>query len=160
MRTDQLVENHEDLLGVIDGLLGEMGLDRRDTGGKVTFAGLDPLRPTVLKTGAASAAVAGAGAIAFAILWRERGGEEQDIHIDLRKAYAYQSPWQDVLEDCTLINGSSGLVRPGYVNPFNPSASSPGSPPRSRCRRLPNTGPIRFSCQLAPAGPSGCLRPS
>ena len=118
MRTDQLVANHEDLLGVVDGLLGEMGLDRRDTGGKVTFAGLDPLRPTVLKTGAASAAVAGAGAIASAILWRERGGEEQDIHVDLRKAYAYQSPWQDVLEDCTLINGSSGLVRPGYVNPF------------------------------------------
>lgn len=118
MRTDQLVENHEDLLAVVDGLLGDMGLDRHDTGGKVTFAGRDPLRPTVLKTGAASAAVAGAGAIASAILWRERGGEEQDIHIDLRKAYAYQSPWQDVLEDCTLINGSSGLVRPGYVNPF------------------------------------------
>lgn len=107
MRTHQPVNNHEDLVGVVDGLLEEVGLDRRDTGGKVTFAGLDPLRPTVLKTGAASAAIAAAGAIASAILWRQRGGKEQDIHIDLRKAFAYQSPWQDVLLDCTLINGHS-----------------------------------------------------
>src|SRR5262245_59551676 len=97
MRTHQPVNNHQDLLGVVDGLLEEMGLNRQDTGGRVTFAGLDPLRPTVLKTGAASAAIAAAGAIASAIMWRLRGGEDQDIHIDLRKAYSYQSPWQDVL---------------------------------------------------------------
>ncbi len=115
MRTSQPVNNHEDLLGVVDGLLEEMGLDRRDTGGKVTFAGLDPLRPTVLKTGAASAAIASAGAIASAILWRrQRGGEAQDIHVDLRKAYVYQSPWQDVLQDCTLINGNSVMLLPNY----------------------------------------------
>jgi hypothetical protein len=94
MRTNQPVNNHEDLLGVVDGLLEEIGLDRRDTGGKVTFAGLDPLRPTVLKVGAVSAAAAAADAIASAILWRQRGGEEQDIHIDLRKAYTYQSAWR------------------------------------------------------------------
>ncbi len=110
MRTHQPVNTHEDLLGVVDGLLEEMGLNRRDTGGRVTFAGLDPLRPTVLKAGAAAASVAMAGAIASAILWRQRGGEEQDIHIDLRKAFAYQSPWQDVLQDCTLINGNSVMV--------------------------------------------------
>jgi crotonobetainyl-CoA:carnitine CoA-transferase CaiB-like acyl-CoA transferase len=110
MRTHQPVNNHEDLLGVVDGLLEEMGLSRRDTGGTVTFAGLDPLRPTVLKTGASSAAIAAAGAIASAILWRQRGGEGQDIHVDLRKAYSYQSPWQDVLQDCTLINGKSVMV--------------------------------------------------
>ncbi len=38
------------------------------------FAGLDPLRPTVLKVGAAAASIAMAGAIASAILWRHRGG--------------------------------------------------------------------------------------
>jgi hypothetical protein len=73
MRTNQPVNDHKDLLGVVDGLLEEMGLDRRDTGGKVTFAGLDPLRPTVLKVGAAAASVAAGGAIASAILWRQRG---------------------------------------------------------------------------------------
>jgi hypothetical protein len=86
------------ILGTVaDGLLGEMSLDRRDTGGKLSLAGLDPLRPTVLKTGAASVTITAADAIASAILWRQRGGKEQDIHIDLRKAYVYQSPWQDVL---------------------------------------------------------------
>jgi crotonobetainyl-CoA:carnitine CoA-transferase CaiB-like acyl-CoA transferase len=93
MRTHQPVKSHADLIAVVDGLLDEMGLDRRDTGGKLTFAGLDPLRPTVLKTGAASAAIAAASAVASAILWRERGGEAQNIHIALRKAFAYQSPW-------------------------------------------------------------------
>ena len=114
MITSQPVNNHDDLMTVVDGLLGEMGLDRRDTGGKLSFAGLDPLRPTVLKTGAASAAVAGAGAVASAILHRQRGGKGQDIHIDLRKAYVYQSPWQDVLADCTLINGQSVMMLPNY----------------------------------------------
>jgi crotonobetainyl-CoA:carnitine CoA-transferase CaiB-like acyl-CoA transferase len=114
MRTNQPVNDHKDLLGVVDGLLEEMGLDRRDTGGKVTFTGLDPLRPTVLKTGAASASIAAASAIASAILWRHRGGEGQDIHVDLRKAFAYQSPWQDVLSDCTLINGNSVMQLPNY----------------------------------------------
>jgi crotonobetainyl-CoA:carnitine CoA-transferase CaiB-like acyl-CoA transferase len=114
MHTHQPVNTHEDLLGVVDGLLGELGLDRRDTGGTVTFAGLDPLRPTVLKVGAAAASIAAAGAIASAIMWRLRGGEGQDIRIDLRKAFAYQSPWQDVLRDCTQINGTSVMVLPNY----------------------------------------------
>lgn len=118
MRTNQPVNDHKDLLGVVDGLLEEMGLDRRDTGGRVTFAGLDPLRPTVLKVGAAAASIAAAGAIASAILWRQRGGTEQDIHVDLRKAFAYQSPWQDVLRDCTLMNGNSVMVQPGYGGGF------------------------------------------
>ncbi|WP_238016107.1 CoA transferase [Dactylosporangium sp. AC04546] len=112
MRTDQPVNTHEDLLGVVDGLLEEMGLDRRDAGGTLHFAGLDPLRPTVLKVGAAAASIAAAGAITSTILWRQRGGEEQDIYVDLRKAYAYQSPWQDVLRECTLINGTSVMVLP------------------------------------------------
>jgi crotonobetainyl-CoA:carnitine CoA-transferase CaiB-like acyl-CoA transferase len=115
LRTYQPVTSHKDLLTVTDGLLEEMGLDRRDIGGKLTFAGLDPLRPTVLKTGACSATIAAAGAVASAILWRMRGGEAQDIHVDLRKAYTYQSPWQDVLKDCTKINGNSVMVLPSYI---------------------------------------------
>jgi hypothetical protein len=51
MRTNQPVSSHEDLVGVVDGLLEEMGLDRREAGGNLTFAGLDPLRPSVLKVG-------------------------------------------------------------------------------------------------------------
>jgi crotonobetainyl-CoA:carnitine CoA-transferase CaiB-like acyl-CoA transferase len=118
MRTHQPVNNHDDLLQVVDGLLDELGLDRRDSGGQVTFEGLDPLRPTVLKTGAASAAIAATGAIATAILWRHRGGDGQDIHVDLRKAFAYQSPWQDVLVNCTTLNGQSIMFLPTYGGEF------------------------------------------
>ena len=42
MRTNQQVDSHEDLLAVVDSLLEEMGLDRRDAGGTFTFAGLGP----------------------------------------------------------------------------------------------------------------------
>ena len=86
MITNQPVNNHEDLIEVVDGLLEEVGLDRNELGGKMTFAGLDPIRPTRLKVGAASAAISGANAVTSAILWKRRGGEGQDIHIDLRKA--------------------------------------------------------------------------
>jgi crotonobetainyl-CoA:carnitine CoA-transferase CaiB-like acyl-CoA transferase len=116
MRTHQPVNNHDDLRGVVDGMLDEIGLDARDIGGNLTFAGLDPLRPTVLKTGAASAAIAAIGAVASAIVWRHRGGNGQNIHVDLRKAFAYQSPWQDVLANSTLINGKSVMMLPTFNN--------------------------------------------
>jgi hypothetical protein len=39
MNTNHPVNNHDELLKVVDGLLGGAGLDRKDLGGKVTFAG-------------------------------------------------------------------------------------------------------------------------
>jgi hypothetical protein len=82
------VNNHEDLLAVVDGLLQEAGLSRNAFSGEITFAGMDPIRPTQIKVACASAAVSGANAIASAIIWRMRSSQSQDIHIDLRKAYA------------------------------------------------------------------------
>ena len=110
MITHQPVNNHDDLLKVTGGILSEVGLDLNELGGDLTFAGLDPIRPTRLKVGAASAAISGANAVTSAILWKRRGGEGQDIHIDLRKAYVTQSAWQDVLMDCTLINGTPHMI--------------------------------------------------
>ena len=106
----QPVNNHDDLLKVVDGLLLEAGLDRKETGGALTFAGMDPIRPTHIKVGCAAAAVTAANAIASAIIWRNRSGESQDIHVDLRKAYVTQSPWQDTLANCTLINGTPQMM--------------------------------------------------
>ncbi len=106
MQNYPIVNNHDDLTRVVDLILAEAGLDRKDQGGKLTFAGMDPIRPTHLKVGSVSAAVTAANAITTAILWRKRTGESQDIHVDLRKAYVTQSPWQDILADCTLINGT------------------------------------------------------
>ena len=112
MIVDQTVNNHDDLFKVVDNLLTEAGLDRKDLGGKLTFAGLDPIRPTVLKVGAAGAAVVAANAVASALLYKERTGESQDIHIDLRKAYVNHSKWQDTLVDCVTVNGQSRLMGP------------------------------------------------
>jgi crotonobetainyl-CoA:carnitine CoA-transferase CaiB-like acyl-CoA transferase len=106
----QPVHNHDDLLKVVDGLLLEAGLNRADTGGTVTFAGMDPIRPTHIKVGSAAAAVTAANAIASAIIWRQRTGEAQDIHVDLRQAYVTQSAWQDTLIDCTLVNGTRQMM--------------------------------------------------
>jgi crotonobetainyl-CoA:carnitine CoA-transferase CaiB-like acyl-CoA transferase len=106
----QPVNNHDDLLKVVDGLVQEAGLDRKETGGSVTFAGLDPIRPTHIKVGSAAAAVTAANSIASAIIWRNRSGEGQDIHVDLRKAYVTQSPWQDTLVNCTLVNGTPQMM--------------------------------------------------
>jgi hypothetical protein len=43
MITDQPVNNHDDLKKVIDNLLREVGLTIESGGGKVTFAGKDPV---------------------------------------------------------------------------------------------------------------------
>src|SRR5262249_43322332 len=61
---------------------------------------------THIKVGSVAAAVTAANAVATAILWQRRTGQGQDIYVDLRKAYVTQSAWQDVLAQCTLVNGT------------------------------------------------------
>jgi hypothetical protein len=72
MIINQPVSNHDDLLKVVDNMLGEAGLNRADLKGELTFAGLDPLRPSVLKVGAAGAAVVAGKAIASALIYQEK----------------------------------------------------------------------------------------
>lgn len=110
MKEYPIVENHDDLTQVVDLLLSEAGLDRKDQGGSLSFTGLDPIRPTHIKVGAASASLIAANSIATAILWKKRTGKGQDIHVDLRKSYAVQSPWQDILTKCTLVNGTPQMM--------------------------------------------------
>jgi crotonobetainyl-CoA:carnitine CoA-transferase CaiB-like acyl-CoA transferase len=107
---NQTVDSHEDLLKVVDNMLSEVEIDRKELKGKLTFAGLDPIRPTVLKVGSAGAAVIAANAVVGALIHQEKTGEGQDIHVDLRKAYVNQSKWQDVLVDCVTVNGVSRLL--------------------------------------------------
>lgn len=105
-----VVNNHADLTQVVDLLLQEAGLNRADQGGSLTFAGMDPIRRTHLKVGAMSAAVLAANSITTSILWKERTGEGQDIHVDLRKSYVAQSPWQANLAQYTTMNGTSQMM--------------------------------------------------
>ena len=107
MITDQPVNNHDDMRKVTDNMLRDAGMTIEDSGGKVTFAGAEPIRKTVIKAGAAPAIVLAANAVADAAIWKERTGEDQDIHVDLRKAWIEQSPWQKDALSYTTISGVS-----------------------------------------------------
>ena len=112
MITHQPVNNHDDMLKALDNVLSDAGLDRSDLDGNVTFAGLDPIRPTPIKVAAGGSIVGAADALASALIWQMRSGEGQDIHADLRKVYTIQSAFQQGLEHCTMLNGVSVMLNP------------------------------------------------
>ena len=109
MKTRQTVENHDDMLKVTDNILRDAGLSIADSGGKITFAGQEPIRKTVIKAGATTACILAANAVADAAIWKARTGEGQDIHVDLRKAWIEQSPWQKDAAPYTTVNGTSKM---------------------------------------------------
>ncbi len=109
MITQQTVNNHDDMRTVTDNILRDAGLSIKDSGGKVTFAGMEPVRKTVMKAAPSASCVLAANAVAEAAIWKERTGEGQDIHIDLRKAWIEQSPWQRDAIPYTTINGVSKM---------------------------------------------------
>ncbi|NDC63370.1 MAG: carnitine dehydratase [Planctomycetia bacterium] len=74
-------------------LLTPLGVDPRDTGGKVTFAGEDPILPSRHRLGAIVAMAMMAPAVATQVLHRMRGGTAQDLSVDLRKAVCHTHPF-------------------------------------------------------------------
>jgi hypothetical protein len=75
-----------DFHGVVDQVLADVGLTARDSGGKLTFYGQDPIVPSSFKFGAMAAVGLAARSIALAALWKLQTGAGQDIHVDVRKA--------------------------------------------------------------------------
>jgi len=120
MIMNQPVNNDDDLRKVTDNILRDAGMTIQDSGGKVTFAGKEPVRKTVMKAGAAPAAVLAANAVAEAAIWKERKGEGQDIHVDLRKAWIEQSPWQLDAVPYTIVNGAHKMFNFGSYVVLNP----------------------------------------
>jgi len=70
----------------LDGLLADLGLDRSDSGGPINFVGDDPVVASRHRPAAASAAALAAQAVGVAALWRLRGGEGQEVTVDLHRA--------------------------------------------------------------------------
>jgi crotonobetainyl-CoA:carnitine CoA-transferase CaiB-like acyl-CoA transferase len=70
----------------LDALLREVGLSRAEAGASVSFAGEDPILPSVHRLGACIGVPLMAAAVATVGLHRLRGGPAQDLHLDLRQA--------------------------------------------------------------------------
>jgi crotonobetainyl-CoA:carnitine CoA-transferase CaiB-like acyl-CoA transferase len=75
-----------DLLASTNDVLRDVGLTVADSGGRLSFYGLDPIIASPHRFGAMAAIGLAAKSVAAAALWRERTGEGQDIHVDVRKA--------------------------------------------------------------------------
>src|SRR6266481_4788050 len=104
-----------DFHSAVDQLLADVGLTAKDSGGKLTFYGQDPIVPSSFKFGAMAAVGLAARSIALAALWKSQTGEGQDIHVDVRKALQrfcgfFEGKWE-------TINGRSPLLLP-RDNPF------------------------------------------
>jgi len=74
-----------DLRAGVDEVLKEIGMAAADAGGKLTFYGQDPIVPSPIRFGTMAAIGMAAKTVAAAAIWRDRCGEGQDIHVDLRK---------------------------------------------------------------------------
>lgn len=92
-----------DLHAALDGVLADIGMTRGDSGGRIEFIGADPIVSSRLALASAAAVGLVAKSVAIARLWRLRGGEGQDISMDLRAAPRrlcpfYEGRWE-------LLNG-------------------------------------------------------
>src|SRR6202795_409805 len=104
-----------DFHSAVDQVLADIGLTAKDSGGKLTFYGQDPIVPSGFKFGAMAAVGLAARSVALAALWKSRTGEGQDIHVDVRKALRrfcgfFEGKWE-------TINGPAPLLLP-RDNPF------------------------------------------
>jgi hypothetical protein len=110
---NQLQSNTIDLPAHVESLLQSLGATTSDSGGKVTYYGSDPITPDRLPYGSISAISLAAKAILIAKIWKERTGEGQDIHVDVRKALRRLTPFLDGKWE--LVNGF-----PGRTDPYSP----------------------------------------
>ncbi|GAA3833643.1 CoA transferase [Streptomyces chiangmaiensis] len=98
-------------------ILREAGLKPQDCGGEVTFAsGADPLIPGRFRFGSAAALALAAKGVAASAIWRDRGGHDQDINIDVRKAFRRFAGFADGRWE--LINGRRPSIKWNKYNPF------------------------------------------
>uniref|UniRef100_A0AAU2VT37 CoA transferase n=1 Tax=Streptomyces sp. NBC_00008 TaxID=2903610 RepID=A0AAU2VT37_9ACTN len=98
-----------DIHAELNATLGAVGMSEEDAGGTVTFEGADPVVPSTLRVASATGVGLMAKSVAMAKMWRFRGGEGQDLSLDLRTAPSrlcpfYEGKWE-------LLNGA---LLPGF----------------------------------------------
>src|SRR5258708_20676958 len=75
----------------VNQVLADVGMSAADSGGQLTFYGQDPIVPSRIRFATMAGIGLAAKTIAAAAVWRDRTGQGQDIHIDIRKAYRHFS---------------------------------------------------------------------
>jgi crotonobetainyl-CoA:carnitine CoA-transferase CaiB-like acyl-CoA transferase len=106
-----------DFTAVLDDLLSTVGLSVEDAGGQVRFyGGADPLIASPFFFASAAAVALAAKGVAASAIWRERGGSDQNIAIDVRKAFQRFSGFMDGRWE--LINGRPPSLKWDKYNPF------------------------------------------
>ncbi|HMG84162.1 MAG TPA: CoA transferase [Terracidiphilus sp.] len=87
-----------------------------DCGGQLTFYGQDPIVPSRIRFATMAGIGLAAKTIAAAAVWRDRTGEGQDIHVDVRRAFRrfggfFEGIWE-------TVNGRSPAMGFFDKNPF------------------------------------------
>src|SRR5271168_663700 len=126
--TETLTETHQsklsnpatasdfDLYGGVNEVLKDVGMTAVDSGGELTFYGQDPIVPSLFRFGTSAAIGLAAKSIAAAAIWRDRSGEGQDIHVDLRKAFRRFCGFFDGVWE--TVNGRPPAMGSFEGNPF------------------------------------------
>src|SRR5215468_10750441 len=106
-----------DLHGGVNDVLKDVGMSSADNGGNLTFYGRDPIIPSPHRFGTMAAIGLAAKAVSVAALWRHRTGEEQDIAVDVRKAFRRFCGFFDLKWE--TINGRPPVILGDPLNPFS-----------------------------------------
>jgi hypothetical protein len=100
-------------------VLREVGLEPGSGGGAVTFVGRDPIVCSPLPFATMAAVALMAKAVSVAELWRFRGGQDQDLSVNLGKALHRLCPFYD--KKWELLNGYAPGNPADPKNPFMPT---------------------------------------
>jgi crotonobetainyl-CoA:carnitine CoA-transferase CaiB-like acyl-CoA transferase len=105
-----------DLHSGVNHVLKDVGMSTTDSGGKLTFYGLDPILPSRIRFGTMAAIGLAARSVALAALWRQATGEGQDISVDVRKALRRFCGFEEGKWE--TINGRGPSPGPLALSPF------------------------------------------
>jgi crotonobetainyl-CoA:carnitine CoA-transferase CaiB-like acyl-CoA transferase len=100
----------------VNQVLAYVGMSAADGGGHLTFYGQDPIVPSRIRFATMAGLGLAAKTIAAAAVWRDRTGQGQDIHIDIRKAYRRFSGFFEGIWE--TVNGRSPAMGAFENNPF------------------------------------------
>lgn len=84
----------------------DIGGTPADAGGTVTFTGSDPILRSHFRIGTSMALPAMAAGVGAAAVWKERTGEGQDVHVDLREAVYNVNPLMTPIMQFRIASGS------------------------------------------------------